>query len=115
MSEPAEDFPASEPANARSAAEMLPEAYERLRQLAQFQMSKELNFQTLQPTALVHEVWLRLRGQKFQCSAQFLSVAAETMRRIMIDRARRKKAAKRGSGMEKMDAHDVEIPYLAPD
>jgi RNA polymerase sigma factor (TIGR02999 family) len=64
----------------------------------------------LQPTALVHEAWLRLAGEKeFANRAHFFAAAAEAMRRILIERARRRMTAKRGGGAERVDADEIEI------
>src|SRR5689334_11132576 len=79
-------------------------------------MAHEAPGQTLQPTALVHEAWLRLVGAKnlkFENRAQFFSAAAEAMRRILIDRARRKLAQRYGGGHARVDVGTIEI--AAPD
>lgn len=81
----------------RAAEELLPLVYEELRKLAAQKMAREAAGQTLQPTALVHEAWLRLAGSDAQAQLQnrghFFAAAAEAMRRILIDRARSKRAA----------------------
>ena len=93
-----------------AADELLPFVYAELRRLAQARMAREKPGQTLQPTALVHEAWLRLgEGARFENRAHFFSVAAEAMRRILIDRARRKLAARHGGGQERVNVDDVEI------
>jgi RNA polymerase sigma factor (TIGR02999 family) len=115
MSGPGEVHSRQEAAPARSATELLPAAYEGLRRLAAARMAKELHFQTLQPTALVHEVWMRLRTDEFRDPDHFLAAAAETMRRIMIDRARRRQAAKRGGGVVPLEMEEAEIPFLVAD
>src|SRR3974377_450752 len=77
-------------ADSKSAAELLPLVYEELRRLAAHKMANEAPGQTLQPTALVHEAWLRLGGKpdrEWQGRAHFFAAAAEAMRRILIDRA----------------------------
>jgi RNA polymerase sigma factor (TIGR02999 family) len=112
MSEAGKAFPHLEPTGTRSATELLPSAYEALQRLAAAQMSKEMHAQTLQPTALVHEAWLRLRSSQFRDSAHFLAASAETMRRILIDRARRRQAAKRGSGVAPINVDKIDVPYL---
>ena len=89
--------------------ELLPLVYAELRQLARAKMAREQPGHTLQATALVHEAWLRLGQQPFENRAHFFSAAAEAMRRILIDRARRKLAAKHGAGAEHVDVHDLEI------
>src|SRR5215475_5757289 len=86
--------------------------YTELRHLAASKMAHEAPGQTLQPTALVHEAWLRLVGAKnfeFENRAAFFSAAAEAMRRILIDRARRKLAQRRGGGHVHVDANAIEL------
>ncbi len=88
--------------DAQAADRLLPLVYEELRKLAAAKMAKEAPGQTLQPTALVHEVWLRLGGDAqpdWKNRAHFFAAAAETMRRIFIDRARRRQAMRHGGGM----------------
>src|SRR6201993_1502646 len=79
----------------QAAEQLLPLVYEELRKLAAAKMAQERPGQTLQPTALVHEAWLRLVGKdgqpQFQNRAHFFAAAAEAMRRILIERARRRK------------------------
>src|SRR5215471_19776881 len=85
--------------DAQAAAELLPLVYNELRKLATAKMARERPDQTLQPTALVHEAWLHLGGDKqpgWQNRGHFFGAAAEAMRRILVDRARRKQALKRG-------------------
>ncbi len=87
----------------KAAEELLPLVYEELRKLAAGKMVNESAGHTLQPTALVHEAWLRLAGEHkdgWAGRAQFFSAAAEAMRRILVDRARRRQALKRGGGVE---------------
>jgi len=92
---------AAERGDPKAAEELLPLIYEELRKLASAKMANEAPGHTLQPTALVHEAWLRLVGEqnpKFANPAHFFSAAAEARRRILIDRARRKRAVRqRGS------------------
>jgi RNA polymerase sigma factor (TIGR02999 family) len=83
--------------------------YAELRQIAAAKMAREQRGQTLQATALVHEAWLRLGDREFQNRGHFFGAAAEAMRRILVDRARRKKSSKRGEGAEHIDIEDVEI------
>lgn len=88
--------------DARAAERLLPLVYEELRKLAAAKMAREAPGQTLQPTALVHEVWLRLGGDaqpEWKNRAHFFAAAAETMRRIFIDRARRRQAVRHGGGL----------------
>jgi len=92
--------------------------YDELRKLAARKMAREVPGQTLQPTALVHEAWLRLGGevqQTWQNRAHFFAAAAEAMRRILIDNARRKKAARHGGHLERVDADAVEIATAKDD
>jgi RNA polymerase sigma factor (TIGR02999 family) len=101
----------------KAAGELLPLVYNELRRLAAQRMAREAAGQTLQPTALVHEAWLRLSGSdgqaQFQNRAHFFGAAAEAMRRILIERARRRQAAKRGSGQSPLDLDELEIPSPA--
>lgn len=103
----------------RAAAELLPLVYEELRVLAAQRMTNEASGHTLQPTALVHEAWLRLTGSDVQMPfanrAHFFAAAAEAMRRILIDRARRKGAGKRGGDWQRIDLDKVDIAAEADD
>jgi len=102
----------------KAADELLPLVYAELRQLAAHKMAHESPGQTLQPTALVHEAWLRLSGNqntKWDGRAHFFGAAAEAMRRILIDRARRKAALRHGGGQQRLDVHDLEISAPAQD
>lgn len=97
---------------AAAADELLAAVYAELRQLAAGKMALERPGQTIQPTSLVHEAWLRLGGgkeQKWENRAHFFGAAAEAMRRILIENARRKQAAKHGGGQQRLDVADVEI------
>ena len=96
----------------QAVVELLPLVYDELRQLAAQKMAREAAGHTLQPTALVHEAWLRLGGEDaptFQNRAHFFGAAAEAMRRILIEHARRRLAAKRGAGVEAVDLDGLEI------
>jgi RNA polymerase sigma factor (TIGR02999 family) len=98
--------------NPKAAGELLPLVYNELRHLAAHKMANEAPGQTLQPTALVHEAWLRLAGneiQKYDGRAHFFGAAAEAMRRILIENARRKRALRHGGGQHRLDIHEVEI------
>ena len=104
--------------NPRAAGELLPLVYDELRRIAATRMAHEQPGHTLQPTALVHEAWLRLGGPgeaSFQNRAHFFGAAAEAMRRILIERARRRLAAKRGGGAERVDLDEIEIPSPVAD
>lgn len=97
----------------RHAAErLLPLVYEELRKLAAAKMAQEAPGQTLQATALVHEAWLRLTGDSqpgFEGRAHFFGAAAEAMRRILIDRARSKRAQRHGGGQQRVDLEEIDI------
>ena len=100
------------------ADELLPLVYEELRKLAAARMAHESPGQTLQPTALVHEAWLRLVGDanpKFDGRAHFFAAAAEAMRRILIDNARRKRALRHGGGQARVDIQEIEIAAATRD
>jgi RNA polymerase sigma factor (TIGR02999 family) len=91
--------------NAQAAANLLPLVYDELRRLAAAKLGREAPGHTLQPTALVHEAWLRLGGDRQPAwgdRAHFFAAAAESMRRILIESARRRRAARRGGGAEKI-------------
>src|SRR4029077_18429620 len=99
---------ASVPSNAEGArmapaSELLPLVYEELRKLAAHKLANEAPGQTLQPTALVHEAWLRLAGKtdsQWQNRAHFLAAAADAMRHILVDKARRKQRVRHGGGLQ---------------
>ncbi len=95
--------------------ELLAQVYAELRQLARAKMAREQPGHTLQPTALVHEAWLRLGDQPFENRAHFFSAAAEAMRRILIDRARRKQAARHGGDWRRTDLDGIDMPAAMPD
>jgi RNA polymerase sigma factor (TIGR02999 family) len=96
-----------------NAGDLLPLVYQELRRLAAHKMANESARHTLQPTALVHEAWMRLVDEKgqaqFNSRGHFFGAAAEAMRRILIDRARRKLALRHGGGQRRLDIEDVEI------
>ena len=101
-----------------AAQELLPLVYEELRKLAAARMAGESGTQTLQPTALVHEAWLRLRGSEqpaWKNRAHFFAAAAEAMRRILIDRARCKQALKRGARAGHLDLDRVDVAVEVDD
>jgi len=102
----------------QAAEELLPLVYDELRKLAAAKMAREVPGQTLQPTALVHEVFLRLVGsqnQQWKGRAHFFGAAAEAMRRILIENARRKRAARHGGGQAKLDISEIQIAAAAKD
>jgi RNA polymerase sigma factor (TIGR02999 family) len=95
-----------------AADKLLPLVYEELRKLAAHKMANEKAGQTLQPTALVHEAWMRLVGNEnpnFENRAHFFAAAAEAMRRILIDSARRKRALRHGGGLARVDFEQVQL------
>ena len=102
----------------QAADQLLPLVYQELRKLAGAKLAQEKPGQTLQPTALAHEAWLRLAGEappQFQNRAHFFGAAAEAMRRILIERARRRIAAKRGAGAVVLDVDEIDIPSPVAD
>lgn len=107
------------PACPRASEELLPLVYDDLRRHAAVQMSRESAAQTLQPTALLHEAWLRLVGgsqpQRWQNRAHFFGAAAEAMRRILIENARRKSRLKRGGDQVRVDFDSVDVAATTPD
>jgi RNA polymerase sigma factor (TIGR02999 family) len=101
-----------------AADELLPLVYQELRKLAAHKMAGQAPGHTLQPTALVHEAWLRLAGNepgRFAGRAHFFAAAAEAMRHILIDSARRKRALRHGGGQARVDIESIEIAALAND
>ena len=112
MSDVTKILSAIEQGDQGAADELLPLVYNELRRLAAHKMANERPNQTLQATALVDEAWLRLAGkenQKWNGRAHFFGAAAEAMRRILIENARRKHAERRGGGRERLDIDEVEI------
>jgi len=108
----------AERGDADAAAQILPLVYQELRKLAAAKMAREPAGLTLQPTALVHEAWLRLGGDQqpdWQNRAQFFSAAAEAMRRILIDNARRRRAVRHGGALQKVSADDEILGIASPD
>jgi RNA polymerase sigma factor (TIGR02999 family) len=104
--------------DSRATDELLVVVYQELRQLAARKMASEPPGQTLQPTALVHEAYLRLvreDRQQWANRQQFYAVAAEVMRRILVDRARRKRSGKHGGDAERINLEAAEIPAAAQD
>lgn len=97
----------------REAADLLlPAVYEEMRKLAAARMAREPAGLTLQPTALVHEAWLRLGADEqpaWRSRGHFFGAAAEAMRRILIERARRRRALRHGGGQERLDIDAVEV------
>jgi len=109
---------AIEQGDPEAAEKLLNLLYEELRRLAASKMAQESPDHTLQPTALVHEAWLRLMGsntRKFENRAHFFYAAAEAMRRILVDRARRKLAKRHGGGCERVDLESQDLAATGPD
>jgi RNA polymerase sigma factor (TIGR02999 family) len=109
---------AIEHGNPNASEELLPLVYNELRRMAASKMSAEPAGHTLQPTALVHEAWLKLvdsPSQSWQNRAHFFGAAAEAMRRILIARARRKHTQRRGAGAAHLDVDELEIASPVPD
>ena len=103
--------------DAQATSELLPLVYDELRRIAAHKMASEAPGHTLQPTALVHEVWLRLVGsnqKSWANRAHFFVAAAEAMRRILVEHARRKQSLKRGGGAERAELHDSLLVLTAP-
>jgi len=102
----------------QASGKLLPLVYEELRNLAKARMSQESAGHTLQPTALVHEAWLRLVGdgnKDWKGRAYFFAAAAEAMRRILVEHARRKSRLKRGGNLERLDIADLDLAESTPD
>ena len=102
----------------QAAEQLLGLLYKELRRLAASKIAHEPPGQTLQPTALVHEAWLRLVGNQnpsFNGRNHFFCAAAEAMRRILIERARRKRAQRHGGGLNRTDIDNIEVEAPAPD
>jgi RNA polymerase sigma factor (TIGR02999 family) len=115
MSDVTRILSAIEQGDLRSADQLLPLVYDELRKLAAQKLASEKSGQTLDATALVHEAYLRLAGQQqpFSGRGHFFAAAAEAMRRILIDNARRKRSLKRGGGVARQDLDEAEL--VAPE
>ena len=110
------DTPGS--ANPQAADELLPLVYAELRKLAANKMAREAPGQTLTATALVHEAWLKLvrnESQNWDCRAHFFAAAAEAMRRILIDKARRKRALRHGGEHQRVEVEHLDLASAADD
>ena len=109
----------SEPTDgAEQISALLPTVYAELRRIATANMARMPSGTTLQPTALVHEAWLRLGGSRkasWQSRAHFLAAAAEAMRHILIDRARQRSSMRHGGGQQRVDVEHIEIPIDTED
>lgn len=118
MSDVTEILARAQAGDSQAAHQLLPLVYDELRKLAAHRLAGERAGHTLQPTALVHEVWLKISGDEkrgWNGREHFFAAAAEAMRRILVDRARRRLAAKRGAGAGCLDADELDIPAPAPD
>lgn len=101
-----------------AAAELLPLVYDELRRLARLKLAHEAPGQTLQPTALVHEAWLRLAQstrQPWHGRRHFVGAAAEAMRRILVERARRRQRIRHGGELQRVDWETVDLPIARDD
>jgi RNA polymerase sigma factor (TIGR02999 family) len=117
MSEATQILDAMAAGDPQAADRLLPLVYAELRRLAAGQLRREPAGQTLEPTALVHEAFLRLVGDaecRWDNRGHFFAAAAEAMRRILIDRARRKKRLKRGAGARRLELKDIDLAYEMP-
>ena len=117
MSDVTRILEAIEQGDPKAADQLLPLVYEELRKLAAQKMAHEPAGHTLQPTALVHEAWLRLVGSghhQWNTRGHFFAAAAEAMRRILIEAARRKRSHRRGGGLERVDLDESEILLERP-
>jgi RNA polymerase sigma factor (TIGR02999 family) len=105
--------------DAKAAEDLLPIVYEELRKLAAHRMAAEMPGQTLQPTALVHEAWLRLvgsaEGQSWNNRGHFFAAAAESMRRILVERARRRHRMKHGGEYQRVDLAQLDVAISEDD
>jgi len=118
MSDVTQILSALERGESQATNELLPAVYGELRRLAAWHLSHEQPGQTLQATALVHEAYLRLVGKEdpqWQGRRHFFGAAAEAMRRILVENARRKKRLKRGGQLERVDLEEVDLPSPMPD
>ena len=118
MSDITQKLQAIERGDAQAANELLTLVYDELRRVAAHKMAHEAPGHTLQPTALVHEAWLHLGGDRqptWKNRAHFFGAAAEAMRRILVDRAREKQALKRGGDLQRVDLDAVQLASPMPD
>ena len=117
MNEVTRILEAMQSGDAAAGDKLLPAVYEELRRLASYKMAAEAPGHTLQATALVHEAWLRLAGPNppnWQNRAHFFAAAAEAMRRILVEHARRKLSLKRGAGAHREELHESVLVLAAP-
>src|SRR5262245_54396728 len=118
MSEVTQILLAIDQGDPQAASQLLPLVYEELRKLAAARMAQEKPGQTLEATALVHEAYLRLvdtdQAQHFNSRGHFFAAAAEAMRRILVEQARRKRSGKHGGGRVRQDLEDVQLAAPEP-
>jgi RNA polymerase sigma factor (TIGR02999 family) len=117
MSEVTRILSAIEQGDPRAGAQLLPLVYDELRKLAAARMAAEPAGQTLQPTALVHEAYLRLvdgEERAWDSRGHFFAAAAQAMRRIVVENARRKKRAKHGGGRQQVEIDLADLPTRLP-
>lgn len=109
---------AIEEGNPLAAEQLLPLVYDELRKLAAAKLAQEKHGQTLQPTALVHEAYLRLvgpaKGRAWDSRGHFFAAAAEAMRRILVENARRKRRQKRGGALRRVELEPAQLSYVPP-
>jgi RNA polymerase sigma factor (TIGR02999 family) len=119
MSEVTRILTAIEQGDPSAAEQLLPLVYDELRQLAAHKLAQEKPGQTLQATALVHEAYLRLvdtdKVQHWNSRGHFFAAAAEAMRRILVEHARRRQLQKHGGGRQRIDLTDADPGYTAQD
>lgn len=118
MSDAVEMLAAVNAGDSKAAAALLTLVYDELRHVAASKLAREAPGQTLQPTELVHEAWLRLFGnhtRSFKDREHFFRASAEAMRHILIDRARRKQTVRHGGGYQRVDSDGIDLPGLAVD
>jgi RNA polymerase sigma factor (TIGR02999 family) len=109
---------AIESGDPKAADQLLPLVYDELRKLAAARLAREPDGQTLQPTALVHEAWIKLAGsnqQEWNNKGHFFGAAAEAMRRILIDRARKRNRQRHGAGLQRVNLEDVTLATSTDD
>ena len=118
MNEAIPPSPTAQGADKLGAERLLPLVYDELRRLASRQLNREAPGQTLQPTALVHEAYMRLvgdvPGRRWEGRRHFFTAAAEAMRRILVDRARNRRRLKRGGGIGRVDLDAVDLSFDGP-
>ena len=116
MSDVTQILSAIDQGDPNASEKLLPLVYDELRRLAAIRMARESAGQTLQPTALVHEAWLRLNqnAPTWKNRAHFFGAASEAMRRILIESARRKASLKHGGGQERINIDDLDVAEILP-